>query len=141
MLGFAWLAYRQAQEALKNGRLEEAQSLLAAPGARGHRRAGELMAQLARAFVERGERHLGLDDAEAAWRDLLLAEQLQTPDKSGERLRRSLIQLGVAEVRALLQAGEVSRAEEVVARLRQRGVRSPELQVLEEAGKAWGKAR
>lgn len=141
MLGFAWLAFRQAQEALKNGRLEEAQRLLGQPGAQGHRRAGELTLQLARAFAERGERHLGRDDAEAAWRDLLQAEALQAADKGGERLRRALTQLGLAEVRALLQAGEVGRAEEVVTRLRQRGVRSPELQVLEEAGKGWVKAQ
>jgi len=38
MLGFAWLTLRQAQEALKNGRLEEAQRLLEQPAARSHRR-------------------------------------------------------------------------------------------------------
>jgi tetratricopeptide (TPR) repeat protein len=41
----------------------------------------------------------------------------------------------------LLQAAETGRAEEAIARLRQRGVRSPELQVLEEAVKGWGLAR
>jgi hypothetical protein len=45
--------------------------------------------------------------------------------------------LGMAEVRALLQAGETGRAEEAVTTLRQRGVRSPELQVLEEALRSW----
>jgi len=141
MLGFAWLTLRQAREALKSGRLEEAQRLLSQPAAHNHRGAGELLLQLARAFVERGERQLGHDDAEGAWRDLHQAEHLQTAEKSCDRLRQALARLGIAEVRALLQAGEPTRAEEAVARLRQRSVRSPELQVLEEAVKGWLEAR
>jgi hypothetical protein len=141
MLGFVWLTLRQAQEALKNGRLEEAQRLLEQPSAHGHRRAGEMLVQLARGYAERGERHLRRDDAEAAWRDLLLAEHLGTGEKTSDRLRQALTSLGIAEVRALLQAGETARAEEAVARLRQHGVRSPELQVLEETLKGWVQAR
>jgi len=41
MFGFAWLTLRQAQEALKNGRLEEAQRLLAQSSVHNHRRTGE----------------------------------------------------------------------------------------------------
>jgi len=63
MLGFAWLTFRQAQEALKNGRLEEAQRLLGQSSAQNHRRTGELLVQLARGYAERGERRLRLDDA------------------------------------------------------------------------------
>jgi hypothetical protein len=141
MFGFAWLTLRQAQEALKNGRLEEAQRLLSLPSVQGQRRRGDLLPALARAFVERGERQLRLDDAEGAWRDLLLAEGLGTGEKSCDRLRLALTGLGLAEVRALLGAGEPGRAEEAAARVRQRGVRSPELQVLEEALKGWAVAR
>src|SRR5438270_5067591 len=78
MLGFAWLALRQAQEALRTGRLEEAHRLLNQSAAQGHRRTGELLVGLARGYVARGERRLKHDDAEGAWRDLLQAEQLQT---------------------------------------------------------------
>ncbi len=141
MLGFAWLTLRQAQEALRGGRLEEAQRLLSQPAAQGHRRIGPLLAQLARAFVERGERLLRHDDPEGAWRDLLHAEHLQVADKGVDQLRLALTRLGIAEVRALFQAGELRRADEAVARLRERGVRSPELQVLEDAVKGWLKAR
>ena len=38
MLGFAWLALRQAQEALDRGRLEEAQRLLGQNCLQGHKR-------------------------------------------------------------------------------------------------------
>ncbi|MHB1425406.1 MAG: FHA domain-containing protein [Gemmataceae bacterium] len=142
MFGFAWLAIRQAREALKQGRLEEAHRLLIQPAIRDHRATGELLAQLVRAYVERGERHLKMmEDAEGAWRDLLQAEQLLTAEKCVDRLRQSLIRLGVAEVRGLLQAGELQRADEAIAHLRERRVRSAELQVLEEATRDWLQAR
>jgi tetratricopeptide (TPR) repeat protein len=141
MLGFAWLTLRQAQEALKSGRLEEAQRLLSQPEVQAQRGVGALLAQLARAFAERGERCLRQDDVEAAWRDLIQAEQLQTAERSPERLRQALMRLGVAEVRAQLQAGEPQRAEEAAARLKSRGARTPELQVLEEAARGWLGAR
>ena len=141
MAGFAWLAMRQVQEALKHDRLEEALRLLNQPHAQDRRGSAALVSRLARAFVERAERSLRKDDPEAAWRDLLQAEHLHTPEKSAERLRDALTRLGIAEARALLQAGEPGRAEEEVARLRGRLVRSPELQVLEEAARGWQSAR
>src|SRR5262245_39238069 len=67
MFSFAWLTIRQAQEALKHGRLEEAQRLLGQPAAQGHQRTWELSRQLARALVERGVRHLRQDDPNGAW--------------------------------------------------------------------------
>jgi tetratricopeptide (TPR) repeat protein len=141
MLGFAWLLHRQAQEALKTGRLEDAKGILAQPKAQGQRGHGELVSKLAHAFVERGERHLRQEDPEAAWRDLLEAEQLHADDKAARQLRVSLSRLGMAETRALLHAGELNRAEETIARLQNRGVRLPEFKVLEESVKDWQRAR
>jgi tetratricopeptide (TPR) repeat protein len=141
MLGFAWLLQRQAQEALKTGRLEDAQRILAQPKAQAQRGHGELVTKLAGAFIERGERHLRQDDAEAAWRDLLEAEQLHTQDKAARQLRVALSRLGMAETRALLHAGELSRAEETIGKLQARGVRLPEFKVLEESVKDWHRAR
>src|SRR5436309_16052170 len=110
MFGFGWLALRQVQEALNDGRLEEAQRLLDQPSVRGHRRHGELLRQLARLYVERGERALRQDNAEAAWPDLIRAEQLQTAERGTDRLRQALTRLGLSQVRALLQAGDPKRA-------------------------------
>src|SRR5580692_2082656 len=117
MLGFAWLAHRQAQEAIKTGRLEDAKRILAQPKAQGQRGHGELVKTLARAFAERGDRRLKQDDPEAAWRDLLEAEQLHGDDKAPRQLRVALSRLGMAETRALLPAGELNRAEETIGRL------------------------
>jgi len=141
MLGFAWLALRQAQEALKNGRLEEAHRILCQSAAQGHKKSFELLQQVIRGFVERGERHLRQDDAEAAWHDLLQAELLDRDNRDADRLRQALVRLGLAEVRALLQTGEPGRAAETVGRLRERSVRQPELLLLDEAAKGWLQAR
>ena len=141
MFGFAWLAIRQAREALKQGRLEEAHRLLMQPAIRDHRAAGELLTQLVRAHIEHGQRQLELADTDGAWRDVLNAEQLQAADKSIDRLRQSLTRLGLSEVRTLLRAGEMRRADEAIAHLRERRVRSAELQVLEEATRDWLQAR
>jgi hypothetical protein len=141
MAGFAWLTHRQAQEAIKHGRLDDALRLLTQPGAAGRRGHAALLARLARAYGERGERALRQDDAESAWRDLLHAEQLQTADPAADRLRQALTRLGVAEVRSLLQTGEPARAEDAAGRLRNKLARSPELQVLEEAARGWLAAR
>jgi hypothetical protein len=141
MLGFAWLALRQAQEALKNGHLEEAHRILCQSAAQGHKKSFELLQQVIRGFVERGERQLGRDDVEAAWHDLLQAEQLDRDNRDADRLRQALVRLGLTEVRTLLQAGEPVRAGELIARLRERSVRQPELLLLDEAARCWLQAR
>lgn len=141
MLGFAWLTIRQAQEALKAGRLEEAYRLLSQPDARGHKESWDLLRQVARGFVERGERALQHDDPAAAWKDLLLAEQVGVSDDGLARLRQALVRRGLSEARALLDAGEAGRAGEVLAQLRERGVQQPEAQLLEEAARNWTLAR
>lgn len=141
MLGLPWLKLRQAREAVEGGRLEEARLLLAEPCVQGHRKRGPLVARLARAYAYRGESRLNNNDAEAAWADLLQAEQVQPGDKSCEALRQALARLGLGEVRALLRAGEPARAVEAMARLVERGVRSPEQEVLEQGLSSWLIAR
>lgn len=140
MFGFAWLTMKQAREAIKHGRLEDAARLLEPPAVRAHRQASDLLTLLARGYVERGERALARDDTEAAWRDLGAAEAVNAAAQSCDKLRRELIALNMAELRALLSAGELTRADEARARLRQRGVRSPELLVLEEGLQGWLRA-
>jgi hypothetical protein len=141
MLGFAWLTLRQAEEALNKGRLEEAQRLLSQPAARGHKRSWKLLQQVACGFVERGERRLRHDDAEAAWLDLLQAEQMGGTEVAADRLRQALVRLGLTQVRALLEAGDPNRAVETIAQLGERSVRQPELKVLEDAARGWLLAR
>src|SRR6516165_5361266 len=111
MLGTGWLTIRQSQEALKNGRLEEAHRLLGQSAAQGHQRSWDLLHQVALGFVQRGERHLSQNDAEAAWNDLLLAEQVGLADDSAAvRLRQVLSRKALDELQAILQAGDPGRA-------------------------------
>jgi len=141
MLGFAWLALRQADEALKTGRLEEAYRLLGQPAAQGHKRAWEMLQQVAEGFVERGEQRLRHADHEAAWHDLLQAEQMGRAESDAGRLRQGLVQAEIAAARTLLQAGEPGRAAETLDLLRQRSARQPEVQLLEAAARGWLLAR
>lgn len=141
MLGTAWLTLRQAQEALKNGRLDEAQRLLSQSGTQGHRRSWNLLQQLGRGYVERGEHRLADNDPEAAWHDLLRAEQVGVTADAAAALRRRLTERAVADVRGRLEAGDPGRAEEAAALLRERLVRPPEVQALEETARDWRKAR
>ncbi|HEV3238506.1 MAG TPA: FHA domain-containing protein, partial [Gemmataceae bacterium] len=123
------------------GRLEEAYRLLGQPVAQGHKRAGDMLRVVSRKFVERGKNRLSHGDTEAAWHDLQMAEQMERADHDAGQLRQDLIQAGMSEAKTLLQAGEPGRAGETLAQLRERGVRSAALQLLEEAAKGWLSAR
>jgi len=137
MLGFGWLTLRQAREALRTGRLEDAHKLLSSPAAQGQAGLQTLLSQLGRAFVERAERQLRLDDSDNAWRDLLQAEQIQPADAAAEKLRLALTRLGATEIRAALEAGDPARARDAGLRLRQRAGRGSELDTLESVFRAW----
>jgi tetratricopeptide (TPR) repeat protein len=141
MLGFAWLALRQAEDALKAGRLEEAHRLLGQPAAQGHKNSWELMTQVARGFVERGRQRVKHNDLESAWHDLLQAEQLGRSESDAGQLRKDLVEAGLLEARTYLRAGEPGKAVELLAQLRDRGVRLPESNLMEEAAKNWSHAR
>lgn len=141
MLGNAWITLRQAQEALKRGRLEEAHRLLGQSAAQGHQRSWELLQQVAQGFIERGKKYLAQEDEEAAWNDLLLAEQVGIQGDAGDSLRQVLTRMGMEEVRARFSSGLPGQAMESIELLRQRAVRLRELQSLEEAAKDWLQAQ
>jgi hypothetical protein len=141
MIGFAWLTIRQAQEALRKGCLDEAHRLLAQSTVRGHKRFWDLRQQVVRGYIERGERNLRRDNPEGAWHDLLQAEQFDQDITEAIRLRQALERLALAQVRAMLEAGEPLRAAEVANRLGQRTTRHSELGHLEEAAQVWLTAR
>jgi hypothetical protein len=136
-----WLTLRQAREALRNGRLEEANRLLSQPSVRGHKRAFALQQEVIRSFLDRAEKHLKNDDIPQAWNDAQKAEALAPNDPLVETFRGQLLRLGLAEVKTALEIGKPGRAAEAVARLRDRGVRPVEVQPYEEAARNWMLAR
>jgi hypothetical protein len=141
MTGFGWLTIRQAKEALKNGRPEEAQRLLSQAAADGHQRSWDLLQKTGEAFVARGSRLLAQDNVEAAWNDLLGAEQLGVKTEAANSLRQMLTKAGLDEARDLLDRGEPARTLEVLKRLDNRMVKHPEMIGFEVAAQAWNTAR
>jgi len=141
MIGSARLTLRQADAALNNGRLEEAQRLLNLDVVCGHRDAEPLLQRLVKALVERGDRRFGGGESELAWSDLLRAEQTGCVSPEAERLRQALGRRGLDQIRVLLAAGEPARAVDAVVGLTERGVRGFETDQLGEASRGWLLAR
>src|SRR5438132_508399 len=137
MLGSGWLTLRQARAALENERLEEAEQLLGQPAVRGHRKSWALLQNLTQRYVARGQRHLAQHNTSAAWHDLLRAETLAPTDPAAQTLRLTLTRQGMAELRSLLEAGELTPAVELVGRLAQTAVAQTELRQLQDAVNDW----
>ncbi len=136
-----WLILRQAQEALKNGRLDEAGRLAQQPEVQGHRRAGEVLQQVAQAYLKRAQQHAKHEDYPAAWKDLVGAEEAGFQDSAVMKLRQELAQRGMIEIKELLRTGEPARAAELGRMLRERHVQQPELRVLDEVAQGWSVAQ
>lgn len=133
----AWIVKWRAREALQNGQPEEAQRLLDQLLAAGNRRAFALRSDVVRGYLDRAERALRHDEVEAAWSDLLRVERLAPSDRDVVKLRETLTRLGLAEIRAALEAGKPVQAVQTIARFRERPAQSPELVALEEAAQDW----
>lgn len=142
MLGFAWLALRKAEKTLRSGRLEEAQRMLRETSARLHKRCGQVLQELAQAYAKRGRGHLERQDTDAAWRDLLAAEQVEITElEEVGTLRRQLTERVLAQANSLLEGNEPAQVLELAARLGDRFASVPELRPYEEAAKEWLRAR
>jgi hypothetical protein len=141
MLGFSWLAFRQAREALKAGRLEEAHRLLCQPCTIGHKRSWEMLREVTRGLVARARHHLEQGDLSAAWNELVAAEHVDGSQTDVCEVRHLLIQRGIEQARNFLQAGEPARAAEILTQLRNRSAEHPELSGLEDAARGWMQAR
>ena len=66
----AWMVKVRAREALTNGRPDIAHALLDELVAAGDRKTWALRGDVVRGYVDRAEKSLRRDDAEAAWADL-----------------------------------------------------------------------
>ncbi len=136
-----WLALRQAQEAVASGRPDEAHRHLEPLLAEGHRRAYRMARDVVKAYTARARKALDQHNPDAAWRDLISAEALNTGEKAVTELRQVLARLSLVQIRALLEAGRPVDTIDHIARNRDRGVRHPDLQQLEAAAQDWVHAR
>jgi hypothetical protein len=135
-----WLALRQAEEAVANHRPEDAHRLIEPLIADGYRKASRLAREVVKAYVARAAKFLDQNNLGAAWGDLLAAEALNTGEKAVAELRQTLARLGLVQARASLEAGEPLDTVATVGRLRERGVRHPDLAHLEAVAQDWGQA-
>lgn len=135
-----WLALRQAREAVDNHRPEEAHKLIEPLIVEGYRKAWRLARDVVKEYVARATRSLDQHNPDAAWRDLIAAEALNTGEKTVGELRQTLVRFGLVQARAALEAGHPQDALAIVGKLQDRGVRHPDLARLEDAAQTWGTA-
>jgi hypothetical protein len=132
-----WLALRQAREAVDNHRPEEAHKFIEPLLVAGYRKAWRLARDVVKEYVSRATRFLDQHNPDAAWRDLIAAEALNTGEKAVGELRQTLVRFGLVQAKAALEAGRPQNTLAIVGKLQDRGVRHPDLARLEAVGHAW----
>jgi hypothetical protein len=135
-----WLILRQAREAVDHHRPEEAHRLIEPLIAEGYRKAWRLAREVVKEYITRATKELDQHHTDAAWRDLLAAESLNTGEKGLVEFRQTLGRLGLVQARALLEAGYPLETIAAVGKLRDRGVRHPDLAALDSAARTWARA-
>src|SRR5439155_9146491 len=108
--------------------------------AEGYRKAWRLARDVVREYVTRATRFLDQHNPDAAWRDLIAAEALNTGEKAVAELRQTLARFGLVQARAALEGGHPLDAIAAVGKLQDRGVRHPDLARLEDAAQDWAQA-
>lgn len=137
MLGHWRIVLRQAEEAARAGRYDEALALASRPDVADHQHAVRLRAKLALDVVARAARRGDADDLAGAIDDLNLAERLGAPPDTLAAARLSLADRVSGEVRSDLDAGEPARVVERVEGLARHKVGGPSLRRTREIAEAW----
>jgi hypothetical protein len=137
MLGHWRIVLRQAEEAARSGRYNEALALASRPDVADHHHAVQLRGRLALDLVTRAGRRGEADDLAGAIDDLEVAERLGAAPDALAAARMKLADRVAAEVRDDLDAGEPARVVERVDELARHKVSGPALRRTREAAEAW----
>ena len=137
MLGQWRIVLRQAEEAARLGRYEEAYALATRPGVADHHHAVQFRSRLALDLIARATRRGGVDDLAGAIEDLDLAERIGAPPDSLAAARLNLADRVADEVRVDLDAGEPVRVLERVEELARHKIGGPALRRAREIAEAW----
>ncbi|MSR32501.1 MAG: hypothetical protein EXR99_13460 [Gemmataceae bacterium] len=121
---------QRCRDALQEGRLNDSVRLFLEAGKPQQARGAEVAQAIARALVQRAGRHLENDNEDDAWRDLLEAERLRTGMAGVDKIRHRLTRLMIARARSCLREGDPRRCEEVVGKLRDRGGKASDMDLL-----------
>lgn len=126
------LKLRQAEEALRGGRLDDASQLLAEGQLRDYQPAQALAARLAGDLAERGQRRLAGGETAAAWHDLSMAERIAHGQGAADSLRQELVRLTLRESESYVAAGNPQAAIERLSDLLSRVPENREALVLKQ---------
>jgi hypothetical protein len=137
MLGHWRIVLRQAEEAARAGRYDEAYTLASRPDIADHNQAVQFRGRLGLDLIARANRRGTADDLAGAIDDLHLAERIGAPPDSLAAARLSLADRVADEIRTDLDAGEPARALERVEELARHKVSGPALRRYREIAEAW----
>ncbi len=137
MMGQWRIVLRQAEEAARAGRFEEAYALAGRPDVADHHQAVQFRSRLGLDLIARAARRGAADDLAGAVEDLRLAERLGGPPDSLAAARMSLADLMADEIRGDLEVGEPIRALDRVEALARDRISGPSLRRFREIADAW----
>jgi hypothetical protein len=140
MLGHWRIILRQAEEAARGGRFDEAFALATRPDVADHHHAVQFRSRLALDLIARATRRGAVDDMTGAIEDLYLAERIGAPPDSLAAARLSLADRVADEIRIDLDAGEPVRALERIEELARHKIGGPSLRRTREIAEAWRSA-
>jgi FHA domain len=140
MLGHWRIVLRQAEEAARAGRFEEAYALANRPDVTDHHHAVQFRSRLALDLIARATRRGAVDDLAGAIEDLNLAERIGAPPDSLAAARLNLADRVADEVRVDLDAGEPVRTLERIEELARHKIGGPSLRRTREIAEAWQSA-
>ena len=137
MLGQWRIVLRQAEEAARAGRYDEAFALASRSDVADHNQAVQFRGRLGLDLIARANRRGAADDPAGAIDDLALAERMGAPPDSLAAARLSLADRVADEIRADLDAGEPARALERIEELARSKVSGPAMRRYREIAEAW----
>ena len=140
MLGHWRIVLRQAEEAARAGRFEEAYALANRPDVTDHHHSVQFRSRLALDLIARATRRGAVDDLAGAIEDLNLAERIGAPPDSLAAARLNLADRVADEVRVDLDAGEPVRTLERIEELARHKIGGPALRRTREIAEAWQSA-
>ncbi len=140
MLGHWRIVLRQADEAARAGRYDEALALATRPDVADHHHAVQFRGRLAHDLIARAGRRGEADDLAGAIEDLGLAERLGGAPDMLATARLKLADRVSSEIRDDLETGEPGRVVERIDELARHKVSGPSLRRTREAAEAWRNA-
>ena len=137
MLGQWRIVLRQAEEAARAGRYDEAFALASRADVADHNQSVQFRGRLGLDLLARANRRATADDQAGAIEDLCLAERIGAPADSLAAARLSLADRVADEIRADLDAGEPARVLQRIEELARHKISGPALRRYREIAEAW----